>query len=241
MSHIHLPDGVLPFWLCLIGYLILLIYLIFYFNYIKKRDCGKKIVLASIMSAFMLITMSIELFTYHFNLSALSGILLGPVFAPIAILAVNIILAVFKHGGISTIGLNTVVVSTEAIGAYYIYQLLSRFVKVKFSRAIISTFLALILSSFISILVIYTGTHNVTAFIDHDHHEESVTKNHTDSDKHNEQDHNFNIKKFLLLILVTGGIGWTLESIFTAFIFDYINKVKPEVIALSEAELNENC
>lgn len=237
MSHMHLPDGVLPLWLCLLGYLAVILYLCFYFNYIKKTNSSKKIVLAAIMSAFMIITMSVEFFSYHFNLSALSGILLGPVFAPMAILTVNILLSIFKHGGISTIGLNTFIVSAEAISAYYLFRYLKPLFKSNLPRVFISTFLALLISTSISILIIYTGTKNLAEFADHDHeHCEQVS---CPADKH-EKTNSFDIKKFLLLIFITGGIGWTIESLFTAFVFDYLNKVKPEVISSLEADPNED-
>lgn len=240
MSHMHLPDGVLPLWLCLIGYLSVVLYLLLYFNYIKKNDSGKKIILAAIMAAFMLITMSVEFFSYHFNLAALSGILLGPVFAPIAILTVNIILAVFKHGGISTIGLNTTIVSVEAIGAYYLFKAITPFIKSNIPRILISTFLALLISTTFSILIIYAGTKNLAEFNEHDHCDQVSCIPSTHDNTAHKEENVFDIKKFLILIFVTGSIGWTLESLFTAFVFDYIKKVKPEIISSLEDEKNEN-
>lgn len=239
MSHIHLPDGILPLWLCILGYLIVFVYLFAYRKYIHKKDAEKKIMLASIMAAFMLVVMSIEFFSYHFNLSALSGIILGPVYAPIAILIVNFILAIFKHGGISTIGLNTIVVSVEAISAYYLYKFLGGFIKRIIPRTFLSTFLALILSTIVSVFIIYTGTGSISEAAEIKLHSHDEVHEHNEiNHKHKEID--FNISRFLLLIILSGAVGWTIESLFTAFIFDYINKIKPDIIESKESNDNES-
>ena len=127
MSHIHIPDGFLPVWLWLSGFLMVGIYLLFTTSYIKKNNLHKKLVLVGIFSALMIVGMSLEIvpISYHLNLSALSGIILGPIFSPLAILVTNIFLALLGHGGITNIGLNTVIVSLEAVIAFYIFKFLS--------------------------------------------------------------------------------------------------------------------
>jgi len=52
---------------------------------------------------------------------------------------------------------------------------------------------------------------------------------HNDFHHHMNEEH-FNIKKFFILMLIFGSVGWTLEGLITAFIVSYINKVKPEVL-----------
>ncbi len=36
MSHLHIPDGILPIWLWVMGYIFVAIYLLFAINYLKR-------------------------------------------------------------------------------------------------------------------------------------------------------------------------------------------------------------
>jgi cobalt/nickel transport system permease protein len=67
--------------------------------------------MAAVMVAVMLVVQSIPLgVPYHMNLSALTGIMLGPWWALLSILVTNIAQAAFGHGGITIVGLNILVV-----------------------------------------------------------------------------------------------------------------------------------
>lgn len=247
MSHIHIPDGILPIWLWLLGFLIVGFYLIFAVNYLKKHDLGKKIIMTGICSAFMIIAMSVEIvpISYHVNLSALSGIILGPVLAPLSILVTSMFLSFMGHGGITVVGLNTIAISTEAVIAFFVFKFLKNTLKKPvIISAFLSTFVALIISTGLSIGITYLGTGN-SAF-HHEHHEEHSSslikfegaESHSEHDEHEESENNesvhFNIKKFIILILAFGSIGWTIESILTGFIINYIDKVKPDILDLTE-------
>jgi len=228
MSHIHVPDGVLPFWLCFCAYLIIFIYLIiFSFNF-KKMELNKKIPLVGVMSALMLVTMSLELpIGYHVNLAALSGILLGPWLAILSIFIVNIILAFLGHGGVTVIGLNTIVVSIEAVLAYFIFKGMMRWSRKTFRSVFLATFIALFVSAWSTIGLVYLGTNN-TNYLRYD--DDKAGKVHHVQKAANNDVLDFNIKKFIFLILVLGLVGWSLESLITAFIVSYISRTKPEIL-----------
>ncbi|HEY3416812.1 MAG TPA: energy-coupling factor ABC transporter permease [Armatimonadota bacterium] len=127
MSHIHLPDGVLPVWLWLAGYAAtaLLVAVLWWRGQATARP--RRFARLGIFAALMVLIMSIEVppISYHFNLSVVSGILLGPQLSVLAALMVNIILALIGHGGITVIGLNTLVLSTEMIIGYAVFRLLT--------------------------------------------------------------------------------------------------------------------
>jgi cobalt/nickel transport system permease protein len=234
MSHIHIPDGILTSWLWIIGYIILGIYLFVFSRYLKNGNNTKKITLVSVMVALMLLTMSVPIplmIPYHINLSVLSGILLGPFWASIAVFIVNIILSFLGHGGITIIGLNTLVVSTEAIVGYFLFKTLKRYFRNIYKPALLSTLLALMIGTSLTIGIVYIGTKNIS-FLAH-HHEE--TQNHHDNDEDNSP---ISIKKFLTLVLLAGSIGWTIESILTAFIIEYIRKVNPKLLSGENFENN---
>ncbi|MDD3014359.1 MAG: energy-coupling factor ABC transporter permease, partial [Candidatus Gastranaerophilales bacterium] len=166
---------------------------------------------------------------YHINLAVLAGIILGPVLSVLAILVVNIILAFLGHGGFTVIGLNTIVVSIEAILGYFGFKFLSSKIKKIFLSAFLATFIALFISTWSTIGVVYSGTHDLDSIIEHNHHsaehKEEVNPHKTES---------FDIKKFIMLIMAFSVVGWTAESIITAYIINYINKVRPDILEMKE-------
>lgn len=238
MSHLHIPDGILPIWLWVSGYIIVALYLLFAVNYIKNTGLNRKFFLVGMCSAFMIVAMSIEIvpISYHINLSALSGIILGPVLAPLAIIVANLFLALMGHGGITVLGLNTIAVSLEAVCAFYIFKLLkNRLNKPVLTSAFIAVFVALFISSSVSIGITYAGTGNLSL---HSEHETAsgIIKFEGREAPESQHNHNaepaehLNIKKFILIVFAFGLIGWTIESFLTSFIINYIYKVKPDIL-----------
>jgi len=251
MSHLHIPDGILPLWLWILGFILIAIYFVFAAFYIKKHDKQSKFPLISIMAALMILTMSIPLpfpVPYHINLSVLAGIILGPALAFFAVFTTNLLLALVAHGGISIIGLNTVVISLEAALGYFIFRFLYKKSRKIFFSAFTATFLALLFSTFLNIGIVYTGTHNLNmlAHHHHGHHEQHENDNnfiehenhpplieaHERQEDFNGHEEKFNIKKFFSLMFIFGFIGWILESSLTGFIVSYIKKVKPDILNL---------
>ena len=72
----------------------------------------------------MVLGASVEIvpIAYHINLTVISGILLGPSLIFLATLVVNVILALFGHGGITVLGLNTLTLSIEGILGYFLFR-----------------------------------------------------------------------------------------------------------------------
>jgi len=225
MSHIHIPDGIIALWLWVLGYVITAVYFIIFATRIKKTSDYKKFTLISVLGALMLLTMSLPVpfvIPYHLNLSALTGILVGPLYAGAAFFTVNLILALVGHGGITIVGLNTVVLTIEAAIAFFLFNfLISKFKNNYFWPAFLATYPALILSALVTIGIIYLGTQNLE-FMLHCH---ECTGHH-----HHDHATAFDPQRFLLLILAAGAFGWTLEAIVTGFIVNYISRVKPDLL-----------
>ena len=228
MSHLHIPDGILSLWLWLLGYLIVGIYFLIVYKHLKKTANYKKIAMTGVLGALMLLAMSIPVpfvIPYHLNLSALLGILAGPFYAGLAIFSVNFIIALVGHGGITIVGLNTIVITIEAIIAFLLFNLIRKYFRKIFPAAFIATFIALIVSTFLTIGIVYTGTKNLD-YLAHKcshQHEQTIPYEH-------DQVESFNIKRFMFLILMSGSLGWTLEALLTAFIATYISRVKPDLL-----------
>jgi cobalt/nickel transport system permease protein len=191
MSHIHIPDGILPFWLWIAGYLIVILYLIGLGVYFKKHPHNKKLALIGIFAALMIIAMSIELVPigYHINLAALTGIILGPLFSVLSIFVVTLILGLIGHGGITVVGLNTLTISLEAIVAWAGFRFLKNKIKNLFLVTFLSTVIALFISTWGTIGIVYLGSGNLENIMhNHGQKSEKVFNFHL-FDKHKDHEH----------------------------------------------------
>ncbi len=227
MSHLHIPDGILPIWLWVLGYVIVGIYFLVVFKHLKQKPNPKKLAVTSVLGALMLLSMSIPIpfvLPYHLNLSTLLGILTGPLYAGLAIFSVNLIISLAGHGGITIVGLNTIILTLEATVAFLLFRFLRRNFKKIFPVAFISTFIALVISTFLTVGTVSAGTQDVK-FLPGQHHHKCGACN-----QPGKAPETFDLKRFIMLILITGGLGWTLESFISGFIISYINRVKPDLL-----------
>ena len=241
MSHIHLPDGVIPFVWWFGGYIAALLVAIFVLRQIDKDSVRRKIPIAAVMAAVMLITMSIPLgfLPFHLNLSALAGILMGPGLGFVIAFVVNIFMAMMGHGGVTVIGLNTLIIGAEAVLAFLIFSGLRNKLQQSFSSGI-SVALALVVSITLMIAVVgLSGAIDITggeAFIAHDHDHGHEYEEKHEEEKHAEEKHEegFNLGFMTLtgwaafLTVVTSGI--LLESVLTALIVGFLVKVRPDML-----------
>lgn len=115
MTHIHIPDSVLPVWLWFSGFLLMSVCLALSLFRLRTEDMRIKVPLLGTVAAVMLVAMSLEILpiAYHLNLSVVASILLGSSLGFTAAFIVNLMLAFVGHGGI-TIGLNTLFLGAEA-------------------------------------------------------------------------------------------------------------------------------
>lgn len=213
MSHIHLPDGILPVWVWVTGWIIALAW-IFIANRIasSKPDILRKLPLLAVMSAFMLVAMSLEIvpLAYHVNLSVLAGTLIGPLLSPIAALIIEIVLAFVGHGGITVAGINLVLVALEmTIGSL----LFRAFVKLFGTKHIgliggIVTVITLAISTTLMLGVVSTISGSIPS------HAAGVVS----------------LKVFARTVYVLGPIGWLIEATLTGFILRYIASVRPNLL-----------
>ncbi len=115
---------------------------------LRGMDMVKKIPLLGAVSAAMLVAMSLEIlpFAYHINLSVVAGILLGPALGFLAAFIANLMLALMGHGGITVIGLNTLLLGSEAVLGHTLFYLFRKRISV-FWRAATATVLTLIMTT----------------------------------------------------------------------------------------------
>ena len=115
MTHLHLPDGALPLWLWLPGWGVCLLLTVLV-NRRHRGSASDRLALLGSLSALQLASMALPLgpLGYHLSLAPVVGILLGSGLAFMAAVVVNSMLALLGHGGITTLGLNALILAATA-------------------------------------------------------------------------------------------------------------------------------
>jgi cobalt/nickel transport system permease protein len=234
MSHIHLPDGVLPVWLWASGYIVAILVGAILFRFIKKEDLRRRLPLLGMMAAAMVLGASVEIvpIAYHVNLTVISGMLLGPSLIFLATFVVNVILALFGHGGVTVIGLNTLTLSIEGILGYLLFRLFWAVLRRLTPAVFLATFLALLVSTFSMIGVVSLGASHYEELIHQDG--KGLFEFHLSKEK---EDHHegaaegkVNLRRFIAIVLPLGFIGWMLEGVITSLIVRYIYRMRPDLL-----------
>ncbi len=219
MSHLHLPDGVIsPLW-WILGYIVTFIILTVLLKQMKGDEIRRKVPMTGIVAAIMMIAMSVPLgiLPLHISLGVLSGILVGPGLGFIAVFVVNFILALISHGGITIVGLNTLVIGTEVLVGTYLYRTLSKKMK-QMPSTIIATAIALILSLTLMIGIVSNavGINEITP-----HHHGALAE--------------FQYLAFSgwTALIIVFSLGILLEAVATALIVRFFIRVRPDLVTSS--------
>jgi cobalt/nickel transport system permease protein len=243
MSHIHLPDGILPVWIWVSGFIVAMLIGTILLRLTKKEELTRRLPLLGMMAAAMVLGAAVEIvpIAYHVNLTVISGILLGPSLIFLATFIVNVILALFGHGGITVIGLNTLILSIEGILGYFLFRLFWKILKRVTPATFLATFIALLFSTFAMIGVISLGTSHYEELI-HPEKNEGIIGFEFGKEKegHTQEgipEKEVNLKRFIAIILPLGFIGWILEGVITTLIARYIYRLRPDLLHLEKEAL----
>jgi len=120
---VHISDGILsaPIW---IGSLFITCLLLsYYLNKIKIEEVSKVSVVAAAVFVASLIHIPLGPSSVHLVFAGLAGILLGKAAFPAVFLAVLLQAIIFQHGGVTTIGVNSLTIGVSAIISYTIFRL----------------------------------------------------------------------------------------------------------------------
>ena len=216
MTHMHIPDGILPVWLWVAGFILMAIVLGLSLLQLRNMDMRRKIPLLGAVAAAMLVAMSLEIFVigYHVNLSVAAGILLGPALGFVAAFITNVMLALMGHGGITVLGLNTLLLASEAVLGHTVFFLLKKRLPV-FWRAATATVLAQFVTTLLLIGIVAVSRASPALF----GHEEEHTGAIRDS-----------VRMFAAVVLSLGSIGWVIEAAITGSVIKFISQVKPDLL-----------
>src|SRR4030042_908943 len=239
MSHIHFPDGVLPLWLWASGFIVAIVIGAVLFRLTKKEALTKRLPLLGMMAAVMVLGASFEIvpIAYHVNLTVMSGVLLGPSLIFLATFIVNVILALFGHGGITVIGLNTLILSIEGVLGYFLFRLFWKILKRLTPATFLATFIALLFSTFAMIGVVGLGASHYEELI----HKEGngIFEFHFLKGKEEHQsgeatEDKVNLRRFITIVLPLGFIGWLLEGGITTLTVRYLHRMRPDLLHLEK-------
>ncbi len=234
MSHLHIPDGVIPvFWLIL-GYLITAAVLAVALRRVRGGDAASRLPRLGVVAALMLLGMSVEIgiIGYHINLTVLAGIMLGPWLGFIAAFLVNLILALFGHGGITVVGINSLIVGSETIMGWGLFRGLRTRLDARWAAAA-ATVVTLALSTTLMIgIVALTRTEPALAF-------HGPTGNgpapllsiELSSSSEGNPMSSLNLGRFSELVYLLGAIGWVIEAAFTALVVGFLARTRPDLLS----------
>ena len=125
MSHLHIPDGILPPALWIAGLLLTAVVLVWSGPAVARggpRLIAYQSALGGIMLAVMALPVPITAFDYCMTLAGPVGVLLGPASAFQVSFVVTVILALLGQGGFTVVGLNTLVLGAGAMLARPLYR-----------------------------------------------------------------------------------------------------------------------
>jgi cobalt/nickel transport system permease protein len=244
VSHIHIPDGVLPLWLILVGWVAAGALTALAVRRARSHDLRRRIPLVGAMAALMLVGMSSEIIpiAYHINLTVLAGIMLGPWLSIITALIVNVMLALVGHGGVTVIGLNTLVIIAEMVVGWFLF---GRFVRVLGRRrpsvsAAGATVLALIVSTTLLVGIVAlggspaatreSGSFDPTALSFANPLGAGVVTNVLVAPEAKEELPQLPVVRFALMVYLLGSVGWIIEALITALIVGFVARVRPGLV-----------
>lgn len=234
MSHLHIPDGVIPVVWLVIGYLLTGIVLAFALWRVRRDEASRRLPRLGIVAAMMLIGMSVEIgiIGYHVNLSVLAGILLGPWLGLVAAFIVNLILALFGHGGITVVGLNTLIIGSETIIGGMLFRALQRRISVQWSAAL-SVVVTLAFSTTLMIgIIALTRTEPALAFHGPSGNEPAplLSFELLSGQESENPMASLDLARFAELVYALGAIGWVIEAAFTALVIGFFARTRPDLL-----------
>jgi len=238
MTHLHVPDGVLPVWLWMSGAAATAVIIAVASRFASGPDFRRRLPVLSMTAAFMIVAMSIPVIpaAYHVQLAAVAGIILGPALGVIAAFIVNLLLALVGHGGITTVGLNTIIVGSEVVAGWALFRGLRRALAPGIAAGA-AAFVAMVVGAAIMIGVVALSSPQVRAA----HLGEMLAVG--ESGHHGEHPgpaggegyEKLSTGRFAALVVILGAVGWILEAVVTGLIVRFAARVKPDLVGLAAA------
>lgn len=243
----------MPLWLIVAGWIITLALLFLAARRLNGPEARRKVPLLGVVAALMLVGMSTEFvpIAYHVNLTVLAGIIVGPATGFLAAFIVDLVLALFGHGGITVVGLNTLIIGAECALGSIIFRALVRLMRARIKAVSIPAGASVILTLLISTMMLIgvvalanldpgkareTGSLDAATFSFKNPLGGGLFSNRVLNPEKGPagafymRDSGVNLGRFAVAVLVLGAIGWILEAMITAIIVQFIYRVRRELV-----------
>lgn len=220
MTHLHLPDGVLPAWLWIAGMIGAAVAVSIASALIARRpDARRRVPAVAVTAALIVVAMSVPIvpIAYHVNLSVIAGVLLGPLFAPIVALIVQLTLWLMGHGGATTLGINTLILTLEMVLGWALTVGLARLTGGRLSLRW-STALATVATLAVATSLVLAIVSTIGQAIPADAHGEGGA---------------MSLTLYAKTLFTLGPIGWLIEAAVGAVVIGFIARVRPSLLPAS--------
>ena len=209
----HIPDGFLPPQVCLAGYALTGGVTWYSLRQIKRdRYTQANIPKASLLTAAFfvasLVSIPVPPTSVHLIFNGLMGAVLGYYAFPAILIGLFFQAVMFQHGGMSTLGINAIIIGTPAIAAYHLFRQREHLQE---KRQILTKVLsfaagagALVLSAtmFAVLLITYISP-----------------------------DMDVNAERTAILVSLSGyGIQAIVEGLFSVMLISFLERVRPELL-----------
>jgi len=125
VTHLHVVDGVLPWWVVAISLLLAGVLVGTSLAGRGDRERIRFLARTGVMAAALLVTMSLPLGPgIHLSLAPLAGMMLGPRGGFLAAFLANGALACLGHGGLTAAGVNGLFLGSQAVAGAFLFALL---------------------------------------------------------------------------------------------------------------------
>ena len=209
----HIPDGFLPPDVCIAGYALTGGVTWYCLRQIQRdRDIQANIPKASLLTAAFFVASLIHIpippTSVHLIFNGLMGAILGYYAFPAILIGLFFQAVMFQHGGMSTLGVNAIIIGSPSIAAYYLFQQRERLGDKKPILTTILSFTsgagALLLSAIMFAILLVT---NISPDMD------------------------INAERTAIFISLGGySIQAAIEGVFTVMLISFLEKVKPELL-----------
>jgi len=209
----HIPDGLLPPTVTITGYAVTGGLTWFSLRKInKKTNYQEEIPKASLLTAAFFISSLIHIpippFSIHLILNGLMGIVLGYFAFPAVLIGLFFQAVFFQHGGLSTLGINAVIMGLPCLIAYYIWNFKNlQFFTNQLNKNILIFIIGAITLFLSALLFVFITLSNISPDLDIDVERAAI-----------------------LTSLIGYGIQGVIEGVLTVMIVSFFEKVKPEII-----------
>ncbi|MGB4337054.1 MAG: energy-coupling factor ABC transporter permease [Bacillota bacterium] len=229
MSHLHIPDGLLPLPIVAAGLAITAVLLLVASRRLARLEGARVAPRIAVLSALMLVAMGLPLpvLGYHVNLTVLTGIIAGPAAGFVAVFIANLILSLTAHGGITVLGLNALIGGVEVTLGWLLWKAVRRALPRTraFAAAAIAVALALAVSTFAMLAVVASsGADPDLVLGGHVHAAEEAHREALATP----------LRTFAAVVLSTAAVGWAVEALVVGALVEFIWRVRPELLGADE-------